>query len=61
MFSLLFAGATLKKRWKIIGDSYSKHPRSNKPAKGQSAKDAKRYRSWQWAKQMEVFQLHLCF
>jgi len=60
MFSLLFTAATLKKKCKNIWDSYSKRLESNKlAATGQSAKDAKRYRSWQCAKQMEVFQLHV--
>ena len=46
-------------KWKNIWACYSKQLRSNKPATGQSAKDAKRYGSWQWAKQTEVFQLHI--
>jgi hypothetical protein len=61
MFSLLFAGATFKKEVEEYTGLFCKQLRSDKPATGQRAKYANRYINWQWAKQMEVFRLHLCF
>jgi hypothetical protein len=45
MVSLLFAGATLKKKWKNIRNSYSKFLKSTKAATSFSAKDANKYGS----------------
>lgn len=52
------SGDGIKKKWKNIRDSYAKYLRSTKTKTGQSAK---RYKNWQWAKQMEAFKPYLSF
>ncbi|CAL1671958.1 unnamed protein product [Lasius platythorax] len=51
-------GDGILKKWKNIRDSYAKYLRSIKTKTGQSAK---RYKNWQWAKQMEAFKPYLSF
>ncbi|CAH1378441.1 unnamed protein product, partial [Tenebrio molitor] len=50
------SGDTLKKKWKNLRDCYAKHLRSEVVTHtGQERKILDRYKTWPWAKQMEIF------
>ncbi|XP_067121320.1 uncharacterized protein [Centruroides vittatus] len=48
-------GDLLKRKWKNIRDSYARYLRSVESTTGHISKNVNRYKSWQWARQMEVF------
>jgi hypothetical protein len=52
----------LKKKWKNLRDCYAKHLRSEVVTHtGQERKILDRYKTWPWAKQMEIFKPFLQF
>ncbi|CAH1984224.1 unnamed protein product [Acanthoscelides obtectus] len=54
-------GEEIKRRWKNLRDSFSKHVRSETAGsgKGKEAKFLDRYKSWPWAKHMEFLRPYL--